>query len=178
MVVRRIVKQGREADYEAWLGALTGRAHEFPGYLGTQILRPSDGNREYTSIYRFDSAAHLRDFEESDVRTRALAQVGELVEADPRIEKLTGLELWFSPPPGTVVPQPIRWRMILILVAVVFILGVTLAPLLRLVLAGAPDQVRLLLSAAIQVSLMTYVIMPLITRGLARWIYPTASDRT
>jgi antibiotic biosynthesis monooxygenase (ABM) superfamily enzyme len=31
---------------------------------------------------------------------------------------------------------------------------------------------RLLLTITIEVLLMTYWLMPLLTRGLARWIYP------
>ena len=51
---------------------------------------------------------------------RALAEVGEYVEADAVWQRLTGLEFWFTPPAGTVVPQPSRWRMALVMIAVVY----------------------------------------------------------
>src|SRR4051812_3932222 len=112
VVVTRKVKPGREAAYEKWLGQLIEEASGLPGYLGTNIQRPPKvGPREYTSVFRFDTTEHLRAFEESDLRRRALAEVGAFVEADAVWSKLTGLELWFTPPPGTVMPQPSRLRM-------------------------------------------------------------------
>jgi antibiotic biosynthesis monooxygenase (ABM) superfamily enzyme len=43
-----------------------------------------------------------------------------------------------------------------------------------LVLGDAPQPVRLLVTIGIEVFLMTYVLMPRLTRWLARWIYPRA----
>ena len=98
VVVTRIVKQGCEKPYERWLAHLIASASLLPGYLGANIMRPaSTGQREYTSVFRFDSVANLRAFEESDLRRRALEEVHDLVEADAVWQKLTGLELWFTP---------------------------------------------------------------------------------
>src|SRR5688572_11746834 len=94
VVVTRRVKPGREADYEKWLASLIDDAKSLPGYLGTSVQRPGpSGPREYTSIFRFDGVEHLRRFEESDLRRRALAEVGAFVEADATWTELTGLEL-------------------------------------------------------------------------------------
>jgi antibiotic biosynthesis monooxygenase (ABM) superfamily enzyme len=41
VVVRRRVKPGLEAQYEAWLARLTaGAAQNFPGYVGAEFHRP------------------------------------------------------------------------------------------------------------------------------------------
>ena len=77
VVVTRRVKRGREAAYEAWLERLVREASTMPGYLGTSIQRPAPGAPpEYTSVSRFDSVANLRAFEASELRRRALAEVG------------------------------------------------------------------------------------------------------
>ncbi|MCE9575562.1 MAG: antibiotic biosynthesis monooxygenase [Deltaproteobacteria bacterium] len=173
VVVTRRVKPGREAGYEAWLARLIGDASALPGYLGTTIQRPPPtGPREYTSVFRFDSVEHLRAFEASDLRRRALAEVGAFVEADAAWRQLTGLELWFTPPPGTVVPQPVRWRMAIVMIAMVFGLVLSLGQLVGLVMGAAPFVLRLFVTITIEVFLMTYVLMPRITRWCARWIYP------
>jgi uncharacterized protein len=173
VVVTRQVKPGRERAYEAWLARLIDDAKALPGYLGTTITRPSAGApRAYTSVFRFATVDHLRAFEASDLRRRALAEVGAYVEADAIWRELTGLELWFTPPPGTVVPQPSRWRMALVMIAVVYGLVFSLGSVVALALAGVPQPVRLLVTIAIEVVLMTYVVMPRLTRWLARWIYP------
>lgn len=171
VVVTRRVKAGRAHDYEAWLQRLIGASGELPGFLGATIQRPPAGGREYTSVFRFDTVEHLREFERSELRRRALADVVALVEADATWNELTGLEFWFSPPPGTLVPQPSRFRMALIMIAVVYALVLSIGSLVALLLADAPMPLRLLVTIVIEVFLMTYVLMPRITRTFARWIY-------
>ena len=175
MVTRR-VRPGREADYEAWLARLVDGARALPGYLGTTVQRPppnAPAPREYTSVFRFTSVETLRAFEESELRRRALAEVAELVEADAIWQRLTGLELWFTPPPGTIAPQPSRFRMALVMIAVVYGLVLSLGQLVALVLGpSTPLPLRLLVTITVEVFLMTYVLMPRLTRWLARFIYP------
>lgn len=173
VVVTRHVKRGREQDYEQWLGRLISDASALPGYLGTTIQRPGAANPgEYTSVFRFDSVAHLRAFETSELRQRALEQVVDLVEGDAAWKKLTGLEFWFTPPAGTVVPQPSRFRMALMMIAVVYGLVFSLGQLVGLLLGGVPFALRLLVTITLEIFFMTYWLMPRLTRWLAWWIYP------
>jgi hypothetical protein len=177
VVITRRVKAGREAQYEAWLARLQAEARSLPGYLGVTTQRPAAGAaREYVSAIRFASLPHLRAFEASEMRRRYLAEVSDLVEADAVWQRLTGLEFWFTPPPGTVVPQPSRPRMALLMIAVVFGLVLSLGTLVNwmtgLLPVSVPYPLRLLLTITIEVLLMTYWLMPQLTRRLARWIYP------
>jgi antibiotic biosynthesis monooxygenase (ABM) superfamily enzyme len=177
VVITRRVKAGREAQYEAWLARLQAEARSLPGYLGVTTQRPAAGGpREYVSAIRFASLPQLRAFETSEMRRRYLAEVSDLVEADAVWRQLTGLEFWFTPPPGTVVPQPSRPRMALLMIAVVFGLVLSLGALVNAITAmlplAVPYPVRLLLTITIEVLLMTYWLMPQLTRRLARWIYP------
>jgi antibiotic biosynthesis monooxygenase (ABM) superfamily enzyme len=176
IVVRRRVKPGRARDYENWLARLTaGVAERFEGYLGAEFHRPSDHAGEYRSVFRFATLAQLEAFERSEFRAAMLAEGAGLFAADAAWERFTGLEFWFDPPPGTRVPQPSPHRMVLVLVAVVFalvlVLNLTLGPLM----AGWPLAARLLLTVTIQVSLMTYVIMPRLTPRIAGFIYPKST---
>jgi hypothetical protein len=173
IVVRRKVKSGCENDYEAWLERLTrGAAERFQGYLGAEFHRPASSGGEYRSVFRFDSVDNLDVFERSDFRAAMLAEAAPMFAADAAWERMTGLEFWFDPPPGTKVPQTSPHRMALVLVAVVFtlvlILNLTLGPFMT----GWPLALRVLVTVCIQVGLMTYVIMPRLTPLIARFIYP------
>jgi antibiotic biosynthesis monooxygenase (ABM) superfamily enzyme len=177
VVITRRVKAGRTADYEAWLQQLQHDARDLPGYLGVTTQRPAPGAPlDYVSVLRFDSLASLQAFERSEMRARALAQVTEFVEGDAAWRRLTGLEFWFTPPPGTVVPQPSRARMALVMIAVVFtlvlVIGTAVNAAFALLPFDTPYPLRLLFTITIEVLLMTYWLMPLITRRLAHWIYP------
>lgn len=173
VVVRRRVKRARAKAYEAWLERLVAAASALPGYRGAEVQRPrEDGPCVYTSVFRFESLETLDAFERSELRRRALAEATDLVEEDAVWSRLTGLELWFSPPSGTVVPQPSRFRMALVMIVVVYALVLSLGQLVAKVMGGAPGPLRLLVTLVIEVFLMTYVVMPRLTRLLARWIYP------
>lgn len=179
VVVTRRVRPGCEAQYEAWLQRLLAAAQSLPGYLGTAVQRPSaTGRREYTSVFRFASVADLRAFEESELRQRALAEVAPLVEADAAWRTMTGLEFWFATPPGTLVPQPSRLRMAVVMMVVVYVLVLSIGAFVGAVFASVPSALRLLVTIAIEVSLMTWVIMPWLTRRLAPWIYPKVRATT
>lgn len=177
VLIRRCAKAGRELEYEAWLQRLQAEARSFPGYLGVTTQRPApSGPREYVSAVRFDSLASLQAFEASELRARYLRDVVPLVEADAVWEQLTGLEFWFSAPAGTVVPQPSRPRMALVMIAVVFTLVLVIGTAVNAVFAALPFNtpypLRLLVTIAIEVALMTWWVMPWITWRLAPWIYP------
>jgi hypothetical protein len=178
VLIRRKVRSGCESRYEAWLQALQAEARTLQGYLGVTTQRPGDsGPREYVSAVRFDSLASLRAFETSEMRARYLREVAPLVESDAIWEEITGLELWFSAPPGTVVPQPSRGRMALVMIGVVFtlvlVIGTGVNTLFATLPFATPYPLRLLVTISIEVVLMTWWVMPWITRRLAGWIYPT-----
>lgn len=173
VVVRRTARPGREKDYEAWLGRLTlGAAEQFPGYLGAEFHRPASAGGDYRSVFRFDSLDHLDAFERSDFRADMLAEAAPLFAAEAAWDRMTGLEFWFDPPPGTRVPQPSPHRMALVLIAVVFTLVLVLNMALGPLMTGWPLPLRVLVTVCIQVGLMTYVIMPRLTPLFARFIYP------
>jgi antibiotic biosynthesis monooxygenase (ABM) superfamily enzyme len=176
VVVRRHVRTGREAEYEAWLERLTsGVAERFDGYLGAEFHRPAPGGA-YRSVFRFDTLDHLDAFERSDFRARMLAEAQPLFAADAVWERMTGLEFWFDPPPGTKVPQPSPHRMALVLIAVVSALVLVLNLVLGPLIAGWPLPLRVLGLVTIQVVLMTYVIMPRLTPRIARFVYPSTTS--
>ena len=172
IVARRRVRAGCEAEYEAWLTRLQSDARALPGYLGAQVQRPRPGERDYVSVFRFDSSENLEAFETSDLRRRAMAEVAPLSEADAVWDRTTGFEVWFDPPAGTVVARPVRWRMASVLVVVIFALVLPIGTVVGWLVPGWPYPLRLFATVAIEVALLTYVIMPPLTRAMACWIYP------
>ncbi len=179
-VVTRTVKRDRRGDYEAWLHRLLAEAERVDGYAGAEVHPPApDADPAvYTSVFRFDTLAQLRAFEASELRRRAMDEVSDLVETDAVWRTHTGLELWFDPPPGTVVAQPVRWRMALLLGLVVYVLVLVFGAVASATIGGLPFALRLALVIAVEITLMTYVILPWSTRRLARWIYPTTATVT
>lgn len=176
-VVTRRVRPERRHDYESWLRRLLADAESLDGYLGAEIHRPPEGASEvtYTSVFRFASVEQLRAFQRSDLRRRYLDEVVDLVEADAVWDTTTGLELWFSPPPGTVVAQPVRWRMALVLGCVVYLLVLVFGAVASALLGSWPLPLRLAVVIAVEIVVMTYLLLPWLTTRLARWIFPRST---
>jgi uncharacterized protein len=174
VVVTPKVKRGRELEYEDWLRRILEECKSMKGYLGATIERPAPGSTEYTIIFRFDTVDNLRKFEESELRSRYMHEVIDYIEADPIWKKFTGLEYWFSPPKGTVIPQPSRFRISLVTIAIVFGLVLSIGEIIGMIATEVPVYIRLFVTISIVIPLMTYVIMPRITRLLAKWIYPSS----
>jgi uncharacterized protein len=171
--VTRRVKPGHEAAYEAFLAGISDAAKAFPGYLGEEVFRPAPGQGgEYRIVYRFDSPAHLRAWLNSPERAAWLQQAESHVTNPLRTQFLTGLEGWFTLPtqPGTPPPPPYKMALVT---------WVTIFPLITLVvvasaplIGGLPLLPRLAVTTLVTVSLMTWVVMPRVTRLLSGWLYP------
>lgn len=171
-VFSRRVKPGREADFEAWAHAIIDASTRFPGHLGTSVMR-EPGTSTYHIAYRFADPASFRSWQQSPQRLCYLAQVKDLVEREDYRE-LTGLETWFALPAGdnpTIKPPP-RWKMWLVSVAAIWALSLLTQWALGSAVATLPAPVRTFLLVVPVVTLMTYLVMPRVTRLLRRWLYP------
>jgi antibiotic biosynthesis monooxygenase (ABM) superfamily enzyme len=171
--VTRRIKPGHEAAYEEFLTGISGAARAFPGYLGIEVFRPAPGEgEEYRTVYRFDSVAHLRAWLDSAERAAWLARAEPHVAGPMRAQVLTGLEGWFTLPTRPGVAPPPVYKMAIATWATIFplitLVVVATAPLV----GGWPLVVRLAVTTGVTVPLMTWVVMPRVTRLLHRWLYP------
>jgi uncharacterized protein len=171
--VTRRIKPGHEAAYEAFLEGMIAAASRFPGHLGVEVFRPADAQSgEYRIVYRFDTAGHLRRWLDSDEHAAWLQRAEPHVAGPMRTEFLTGLESWFTLPEQPGLPAPPPYKMAILTWATIFplitLVVVVLTPLIRTL----PLVVRLGITTLATVPLMTWVVMPRVTRLLRRWLYP------
>jgi len=178
VAVSRRIKPERRQDYEVWLAGIAAEVQTFPGYLGMHVLRPSGpGSREYVIIFRFDTWQHLVAWEESPIRTQWLERALEMTEGEPQVERLTGLEYWFTLPEQPTQRPPPRYKMAIITFIGIFALLNVLMPGLQWLLAGWPPLLSKILIPAIFVTLMTYLVMPWLTRLFAPWLFSKKPGR-
>jgi uncharacterized protein len=172
VVISQLVKPGCEKDYEAWLKEITGVAKTYFGHLGTNVIRPQPGVRsEYVIIFRFNSYENLKIWMTSRDREYYLNQGKHLVESDAHVQQISGLEAWFSLP-GQPLKTPPRYKTALLTWGSVFVLINLLNTLLRPLLGSLPPLIGSLIITIIMVVLLTYVIMPRVSRLFSRWLYP------
>jgi antibiotic biosynthesis monooxygenase (ABM) superfamily enzyme len=181
VIVKRISKKDKIKEFEEWLSGISKEVSRQEGFMGTDIIRPASNSSklEYVIIFRFDNYDNLTKWEESSIRNEMLQKGRKLVEADPHVQKLTGLEFWFTPyfkdDSSTMIPvtAPPRHKMVIVTIPVISILLVTLVPQIHLLteLLSIPYPIRLVIAITITVILMTYLIMPLLTKLLRSWLF-------
>jgi uncharacterized protein len=169
----RRIKPGREADFEAWAHGVSTAARHFPGHLGASVL-DAPSSRDYHILFTFADRKSMQAWLDSDERQRWLARVGELIETDRGLQQLTGLETWFKLP-GSNVPTmtpPPRWKMWLVSIVAVYPLVLAFQALVVPRMGGLPLPLKALAFPLVLLTLMTFAVMPVVTRLLRRWLAP------
>jgi len=171
--ITRTVKPGREAEFERALHDFVQRSLTLPGQHGVHIMRPApgDGSREYGIIRKFVDHDAVMAFRTSAEYLEWNQLAVELTEGNGRTEELTGLESWFTLPGAAVHALP-KWKMAIATFIGVFpvaaVLGMTLGPVIHtwnFILRNAVFN-------ACVVILLTWVVMPFVTRVLHGWLHP------
>jgi uncharacterized protein len=180
VIVKRIVKKNKIKEFEEWLSGINREVSRQNGSMGIDIIRPTDkeSKPEYVIIFRFDNYVNLTKWENSSIRNEWLKKGRELVQTDPDVQKLTGLEFWFTPYPkrnshSMLLDSPRRYKMVIVTIPVIALLLLTLVPQIHFIgeSLSIPYSIRFVIAIAIMVLLMTYFIMPLLTKVLRPWLF-------
>lgn len=198
VAIERRIDPARTAEATSWMQAGTDLATAFPGFLGSGWVRAGEGSDLWYMLYRFRDIVTLEDWEQSPQRTWWLDS-GRAFAHEVRVERRTGIEGWFDAPFATTVEsrtagttgtpgggepprtgpiqQPIpaappRWKQ-----AVTIWLGFFPTNLLATWLLGFvpgfgewPLIARVLLATVLLTPVMTYAVLPWVTRVLRPWL--------
>ena len=178
VIVTRRAKKGRVREFEEWMDGIIHEAMKFEGHMGINIIRPPNpSDPEYVVIFRFNTYENLAKWEKSEIRKEWLEKSKDVSEGDAVVEKQTGLEFWFTPhsvnsndDKSLAAMQPPRHKMVIIITGIIFVLTSILLPQIRQLTIGLPVHLSTLAGVAIMVLLMTYVIMPTVTKLLWPWL--------
>jgi len=172
VIISRRVKPGRVQEFEEWTSGISREVSNFKGYYGVNVIPPSDpSNLDYVVIFRFNSYKNLKRWEDSSIRSEWIERVRDLTEGDSDVRKLTGWEYWFRVPNKPLTPPPPRYKMVIVTFIALFPTILLVSFVLNPLLGTLPELLRLAIAIIGTMILMTYWIMPLMTRLLALWLY-------
>ena len=161
----------------AWIEAGFTLAERFPGFLGWGWVRPSTRSDEWHMLYRFDSEESLAGWEASSQRRWWLDSAQGLV-GESRKERRTGIEGWFDAPRADDVEDlrpmpaaPPRWKQAVMIWFAFFPLSLLVGWLFGLFLPGLGLVPRVLTSTVLMTPVMTYLVLPQLTRRLEWWLH-------
>jgi uncharacterized protein len=160
-------KEKFKAECLQWMLETASIASTFDGFIERDICISAETDRELINIFTFRNHECLQVWENSAARINQTKKGEIFVESIKQKTQLAGLEFMF---PSAKPPK--RWKMVVITVGVIFILLNSLVPFLQQVftLLHLPALLKSLLGVVIMVSLMTFVILPFLTKLLRRWL--------
>ena len=175
--VKRQVKPGCQTAFEDFLTGIINASMTFEGHLGTNVFRPTDPqDSEYLIVFKFDKQSNLRRWEESECRKQWMARGDVLTVGSPQFEVITGLETWFTLGTQKPIIPPPKYKMAAVSWMAIFPLINLINPLLFPLVRDFHPILRSFVTTAILVPLMTYIVMPRMTRLFARWLYPKVTQ--
>jgi antibiotic biosynthesis monooxygenase (ABM) superfamily enzyme len=169
IAITRRVRAGHEAEFQQALREFFQTSFAHDGVWGASMLTPPPGSdsREFGILRTFANEAERDAFYNSQMFRAWDKRVASLTEGEPVYRQLHGLEAWFRSPQN---PPP-RWKM-----AIATYLGVEIVTIpLALTLGRALKGWSFFLANPFQnifvVGLLTWAVMPLVTKALSRWLH-------
>lgn len=166
------VKPGKEREFEQWLQAVGKVAAGFAGHQGLTVLPPAQqGKRAYTYIFRFDTNAHLQVWEQSTEKALWVDKLSGITETPATKQFVTGLEYWFHLPGGAATTPPPHYKMMAVTVLAIYPLSLMVPLAMGPITQSLPPLMQSFSRACVLVGLMTYLVMPLMIKLIARWLF-------
>lgn len=174
VVISHRVKDGKQAEYDAWLDEIGPVCKSYPGYLDIQVIRPVPGlTGTSTVVIRFDNHEHLKNWIESDDRNRLIAKIRPIFAEDDEFHIRSGLDFWFTPD-GASVPAAARWKQWFITWSALYptsLIGTWLFKPVLIKLGIVDHYTEIFVMQGIVVAAMVYLVMPRYTRFVSRWLF-------
>jgi antibiotic biosynthesis monooxygenase (ABM) superfamily enzyme len=170
IAITRRVRPGCEAEFQDALREFLQTSFGHDSVQGASMLVPPPGSetREFGILRTFSSEADRDSFYQSPMFKAWDERARALTEGNPVYRQLHGLEAWFRSPEN---PPP-RWKMAVATLVGVYptsmVLALTVGPWTR----GFPFLLGSLIFAALMVALLTWAVMPAVTRFLHTWLHP------
>ncbi|MEI6209872.1 MAG: antibiotic biosynthesis monooxygenase [Desulfuromonadales bacterium] len=168
------VKPGKESEFEEWHRGISASATAFPGHLGVSVMRPGNSSGEYVVIFKFDTYEHLASWQESEVRRKWLQKAIQFKSEETRYQTGYGIEFWFTSPREPVPPP--RWKMAVVTMLAIYPVVNLMNIVLKPVIGGLSPWVGGLIATPVTILLMTYMVMPGMTRLLSRWLFAATKE--
>ena len=167
------VKAGLEDTYRAWAVRIQAAQAEYPGYRGMFLQPPDTSGGMWTTILRFDSAAHLEAWMNAPERKVLLQESKVFIEHETLTRLATSFPGWVPLDPMTGKGPP-NWKTALLVLLGLFPVVMLELRFLNPVLAGWGwnSSLATFVGNAGSVAATSFITMPLFVRWFGWWLFP------
>ena len=168
MVTSYLLKDGGEEAHEAVHAEAMEELDKYPGFREREILESVPGiQRETVVILTFDDESSLRSWLESDTRRQLLNRLDPHIDGTYTTNVLGGFAGWFTFDSSI---EPPRWKQALVVLMGLFPVALLITLIRSELWPNAPLVLAVFVGNVVGISLLTWVIMPPLTRRLAGWL--------
>lgn len=166
VAITRKVLPGKEQEFKEALQQFMGESFQHDGVHGASIITGprGDEDREIGILRTFKNKKERDAFYRSAHFKKWEAYASTVTE-QPIYRELNGLEAWFRSPGA-----PPRWKMALITLCGVFPTSIFLNSVVGPLTVGLPLLIRLVTTAALMVGILTWLVMPALTKLFKQWL--------
>jgi antibiotic biosynthesis monooxygenase (ABM) superfamily enzyme len=166
------VNKGKEQEFEKWAHEITNAVTHFEGHLGSNWIRT--GSNSYIVIVKFLDLADSHRWLNSTIRKKLITRVRPFVtkQNTGKVQDVTGLETWFTLPGRATIKPPPRWKMVIATMIGIYPIGLFYQAFLLGYFRTIPLLLRPVALSLVLTPVLTYVIMPQLTRLLRGFLYP------
>ncbi|MFI2367645.1 antibiotic biosynthesis monooxygenase [Streptomyces sp. NPDC018833] len=174
-VISHDVRPGREREFMRWQDKILKSQERHPGFMGSELFRPVEGVQDrWVVAFRFDTREHLEGWLDSEDREKLLEEGREYFRSYDVRKIGSAFSGWFRFGEGTEEGIPPNWKqamsVVLALYPTVMILELTAGDWFDNL--GIPGYIALFISNVLSVSILTWLLMPLVNRAFAFWLLP------
>ncbi|HIK16810.1 MAG TPA: hypothetical protein IGS53_16210 [Leptolyngbyaceae cyanobacterium M33_DOE_097] len=176
LVIEYDIVKAKEGMFCQWQEAMQKEVAKFEGYVRTDIFPPVKGvQKNWHIAVHFDSPANLTNWLDSENR-HLLIRYGRSKFGGYRYTSLgTGLESWFSrnlKPDASTSPPPWKQNFAVLLGLYPTVMVETLLFSHFGLMETWTLAPKMFINNLVSCSLLTWVVMPLVTRLLSFWLRP------
>jgi antibiotic biosynthesis monooxygenase (ABM) superfamily enzyme len=167
------IRPEKAAQFQRWRSRIMEEVRTWEGFIGTESFdAPGGAEPEFIVVVRFDSRPHLDAWLRSPEHRAYMREVGRYVERFSLRRVGSGFEGWFDHSPNTA--PPVRWRQALLILSALFPVIMIMRHLLAPLFARMPMPSAFLILLALDLLVLTYVVMPHYSPRMDFWLRPRA----
>lgn len=169
-IVRHRVKEEAIKDFKNWLITIGNKAKKYNGFKGKYVVPPKKNDGEYIVVFQFDNIDNLTLWMESNDRLEEIEKLKELVVEEMELNYEEGIDFWFTTPEMKVQGPP-KWKMAIITWIAVYPMVIALLYFYGALFPTLVLPLKVLLVTLTLVPLLTWVLMPNLTKLFKSWIF-------
>ncbi|TDT16295.1 hypothetical protein BDK89_1879 [Ilumatobacter fluminis] len=139
-----------------------------PGFVRTELFEPVPGTQDdHVVVFTFDGRDHLDAWLDSPERRAIIERMQPFIESPHLINVVGGFGGWFDLGGAT---EPKRWKQAVVVLMALYPTVLALTLIDDWILPDPPLAIDILIGNIIGVIILTWFLMPPLTRLLARWL--------